>query len=695
MTTDLADQTAANSHRISAGRPWPLGVTLHEDGINIAVWAPGATSVWFCLFDHERRETSFELAALEDGIWHAHIAGVAPGDRYGLRAQSGGQTADAEKLLIDPYALQLDGPLRWHALMAAAEPGDSAPVMPLCVVTAPSQGADPAANRPRHALDSLVIYEAHAKGLTALHPGLPEELRGRYGGLAHPAVIEHLRRIGANAIELLPLHAFIDDEHLVELGLTNYWGYQPVAMLSAEPRYASGDAHAELRDAVHSLHEAGIEVILDVVFNHSGEGNERGPTLSMRGLNERGYYRHDESGHLLDDTGTGNSLKVAEPMVLRLVLDALRHWATHYGIDGFRFDLAATLGRTDLAHDGGFDSRAAFFQAIAQDPVLSSLKLIAEPWDLGPGGYRLGGFPRPWREWNDRFRDGVRSAWRGDLHSMQALASLLLGSAGQFDHEGRAATSSVNFVAAHDGFTLADTVSYAHKHNEANGEGNRDGHDHNYSDNFGVEGPSDDLRITANRMRRVRAMLATLFVSQGIPMLLAGDELGNSQGGNNNAYAQDNEIGWVSWEASDDSLIAFTSDLVALRRRLPMLRQKTFLHGDLRHDGLPDVTWLTSDGSFATDDYWHDPEHRTIVLRIRGAAGDPDGEALSGSVLIIVNTGGEIDVQLPSLIDGPAWALELDSARDFGSDSSELIEVGMYRVAAQSVVVLSEGLGDS
>lgn len=694
MTTAATEPTLTTTHPLAPGRPWPLGVTLTGDGVNVAVWAPEATAVWLCLFDAERHETRLALDAQTDGVWHGHVAGVGPGARYGLRAADEDASFNPDKLLIDPYAQQLDAPLRWHPLMTLAEPGDSAPVMPLGVVAPTPQGVDPAENRPHHPYTSLVVYEAHAKGLTATHPGVPDELRGTYAGLAHPALIGHLQRIGVTALELLPLHSFIDDEHLVELGLSNYWGYQPVAMLAPEPRYALRDAPSELRAAVHALHEAGIEVILDVVFNHSGEGNERGPTLSMRGLNERGYYRHDESGHLIDDTGTGNSLKVAEPMVLRLVLDALRNWATRYGVDGFRFDLATTLGRTDLAHDGGFDSRAAFFQAVAQDPVLNQLKLIAEPWDIGPGGYRLGGYPRPWREWNDRFRDDVRSAWRGDLHSMQGLASRLLGSAVQFDHNGRAATSSINFVAAHDGFTLADTVAYAHKHNEANGEGNRDGHDHNYTDNLGVEGPSDDPAIAAARSRRVRAMLATLFVSQGIPMLLAGDELGNSQGGNNNAYAQDNEIGWVSWEASDDALIAFTSELVALRKRLPLLRQPRFLHGDLRQDGSPDVAWLTPDGSVATEEYWHDPAHRTIVMRLRGAAGAAASEAARGSVLIIVNTGSDLEVQLPMPGEGGGWVCELDSARSvLGGDGDEsALTAATYRTLAQSVVVLAENV---
>ena len=474
-------------------------------------------------------------------------------------------------------------------------------------------------------------------------------VRGARG--APPRSIEHLTDLGVTAIELLPLQTFLDDQHVVERGLTNYWGYQPIAWHAPEPRYASRPdrADSELRAAVHALHEAGIEVILDVVYNHTGEGGSDGPTLSLRGFTPD-YYR-SAGGALIDDTGTGNTVAAENPMVLRLILDSLRHWATRYGIDGFRFDLASAVGRGA----DGFDAASAFFQAAGQDPVLSEVRLIAEPWDLGPGGYQLRRVPASWAEWNDAFRDDVRRAWRGDPLTLAALSARLLGSAHQFDHGDRSATSSVNFISAHDGFTLADVVSYDEKHNEANGEGNRDGHGENVSDGLGAEGPTSDPMILAARSRRAWAMLATLFVSQGTPMLLAGDELGNSQSGNNNAYAQDNPVGWVDWSSSVHR--DFVRQMIELRRRTPILRQGAFLHSELRADGDVDVTWLRADGSVIDEADWQDPQFRTLVAVLRGAAVDPVGESLTGAVAVILNPGPEAEVRLPS----GEWEVEVDS----------------------------------
>ncbi|GAB3191097.1 glycogen debranching protein GlgX [Nesterenkonia suensis] len=693
--------------RISPGRPWPLGVTLSSDGANVAVWAPEATHVWLCLFDGEQEERIL-LPYDDGGVRHAHICGVTEGTRYGLRAEgphvpAQGLSFDGRKLLIDPYARALDAPVRWHPHMSSGAEEDSASVMPKGIVLADVGGADvggadadgpdPAANRPRHDVADLVIYEAHLKGLTATHPEVPEELRGTYPGFAHPAIIDHLTSLGVTAVELLPVQAFLDDEYLVERGLTNYWGYQPIAWHAPEPRYALRDADAEMRSLVHTLHEAGIAVFLDVVYNHTGEGGDGGPTLSLRGLGTSAYYRLHEGAHI-NDTGTGNTVATEHPMVLRLVLDSMRHWVTRYGIDGFRFDLATAVARTPH----GFDPAGTFFQAVRQDPVLAEVMVIAEPWDLGPAGYQRGGYPHPWSEWNDGFRDDVRRAWRGDQDAVRALGARLLGSADTFDHSRRTPTASINFLTAHDGFTLADVVSYTERHNEANLEDGRDGHSENHSDNFGVEGPTDDPVVRAARSRRMRAMLATLLVSQGVPMLLAGDEIGNSQGGNNNAYAQDNEIGWVDWTSPETGLLDVVRRLVEVRRRLPVLRQRTFLHGGQRSSGDPDVVWLRADGQPATEEDWQDPQLRTLVAVLAGAADDPIGETLVGSVAVILNLGEQVEVQLPG--DRP-WHLEFDSGGETEQAAASEEEpaeeepadgddgVGRRRIGAESVVVYS------
>ncbi len=688
--------TSGFCRRVTPGQPWPLGVTLAADGVNVAVWAPDADEVFLCLFGSANGPAPEEriLLPYRDGeIRHAHVSGVRAGDRYGLRAAGPDRPEenlrfDVEKLLVDPATRAIEEPLRWHPRMAAGA-GDTASIVPKCVVVDEAcavAGPDPSSNRPDHPFAELVILETHVRGLTAAHPDVPEDLRGTYAGMAHPAVIEHLSALGVTAVELLPVQASLDDQHVVERGLTNFWGYQPIAWAAPEPRYVSesgAGADAEFRHLVYSLHEAGIEVILDVVFNHTGEGDECGPTLSLRGLHERGAYRRGASATYLNDAGTGNTVDASQPMMLRLIMDCLRHWATRYGVDGFRFDLAVTLGRA--GGDDEFDPAAAFFQAIAQDPALAGRKFIAEPWDLGPGGYRLGAFPHPWAEWNDRFRDGVRRLWRGDGFGDAGIGSLLLGSAAHFDHSGRPATASINFVTAHDGFTLADVVSYSRKHNEANGEENRDGRDENFSDNLGVEGPSNDPGIVTARARRARAMLATLLVAQGVPMLLAGDEIGNSQSGNNNAYAQDNEIGWVDWSAPDMELFSLVRHLIAARRRVPVLRQTAFLHGRERGDGHRDIVWRRADAAEASDADWNDAE--CLVAELRGAAGGPEGEQLQGAALVILNTGGDADVSLPDPGAGQWWEIEVDTARP--EARSNRPTVSPINVLAQSVTVLS------
>ncbi|MET1133877.1 MAG: glycogen debranching protein GlgX [Aeromicrobium sp.] len=681
---------------VTTGRSFPLGVTVDGDGVNVAVWSANAERIELCLFDESGAEERVDLPFRDGDIRHAHVSGVGAGARYGLRAHGPhrpgeGLRFNPAKLLVDPYAKALDRPLRWDELMSghgataddlARDDRDSAPVVPRGIVQGDLAGPDPTTNRPGHALADLVIYEAHAKGLTAAHPDVPEDVRGTYAGLASPAVLDHLSTLGVNAVELLPVQAFLDDRFLVAKGLRNYWGYQPIAWFAPEPRYARTDAVAEFRHAVHALHEAGIEVIVDVVYNHTGEGDELGPTLSLRGLDNTAYYRLTDGGRrYIDDTGTGNTLAVDRPPVLRLVLDSLRYWVEVLGVDGFRFDLATTLGRTDK----GFRPHGPFFTAVGQDPVLATVKLIAEPWDLGPGGHRLGRFPHPFSEWNDRFRDGVRRAWQGRSLGSADVGARLLGSADLFDHGSRAATASVNFVTAHDGFTVADLVSYAHKHNEANGEDNQDGHDENFSDNLGVEGPTDDPVVLAARGRRVRGLLATVLVSQGVPMLLAGDELGNSQGGNNNAYAQDNPVGWIDWSAADKELFDLVSRLVRVRRDHPVLRQRTFMHGRERADGHRDIVWHRADGESPSAEDWNDPDWQTVGFLLRGAAGDPVGEALDDAVFVVLNVGDDVDVVLPDPGDGRAWGLEVDTARP----DDDVSFSGSYPALAQSVVVLA------
>jgi glycogen operon protein len=662
------------------GRAAPLGATVEADGVNFAVFSAHATAVELCLFSDDGRRELVRLPMTErDGdIWHIHVAGLLPGARYGYRvhgpyAPEEGHRFNPHKLLIDPYAKALDGRLRWSdALMGyrigssrgdlSFDTRDSAFAVPKSVVVDPafSWGDDAPPRRP---WERTVILEAHLKGLTQAHPGVPPGLRGSYLGLASDAVVEHLLRLGVTAVELLPVHAFVDDRFLVARGLRNYWGYQTIAFFAPEPRYASRDALWEFRAMVRKLHAAGIEVILDVVYNHTGEGDELGPTLGFRGLDNRSYYRLRDGGrYYVNDTGTGNTLDLTHPMVLRMVMDSLRWWVEAAHVDGLRFDLATVLGREAQ----GFDPRGGFFDALRQDPVLARVKLIAEPWDIGPGGYQLGAFPHPFREWNDRFRDGVRRFWRGDAGMAPDLARRLLGSAERFDHQGRDATTSVNYVTAHDGFTLQDLVSFTVKRNLANGEGNRDGHDDNHADNLGAEGQSDDPAILAARALRKRNLLATLFLAQGVPMLLAGDEIGNSQDGNNNAYAQDNATGWVTWAGADTGLAAFVARLAALRRAHPVLRQRRFLHGRPRAgDGLRDVIWRLPDGREPGETDWHDAGLRCLGLELREAAGTAAAEngaaAPAEAVLAVFNAAAGGRLVLPET--APAWRLILDTTR--------------------------------
>ena len=653
-----------------AGTADLLGAVAGEGGVNFAVFSAHATAIDLCLFDPTGAETRLPLATRTGDIWHGFVPGLGVGQAYGFRAHGPWAPADGHlfnpaKLLIDPYARAIERRIVWHPSMTGTRDGgpdgtDSAPHVAKALVAAPVASAP----LPPSPAEPALIWEAHVSGLTRLMPGLPPEAQGTYGALLHPPLIDHMKSLGVSHLQLLPIAAFIDDRHVCERGLTNYWGYQPIAPMAAEPRYQGGGP--DIGRAIRALAGQGIGVILDVVFNHSGEGDAAVPTLCFRGLDNKSYYRLYPGGAGINDAGTGNTLNLAHPIVLRLVLDTLRHWAG-LGVAGFRFDLAVTLLR-----DG-----SGFLQAVLADPLLRGLILIAEPWDVGPDGYRLGRFPAPFREWNDRFRDDVRRFWRGDGRAGD-LARRLAGSADVFDQPGRAATSSVNYVASHDGFTLADTVAFTRRHNLANGEENRDGHADNCSDNFGTEGPSDDPVLRAARARRVRALLASLFLSQGTPMLLAGDELGRTQGGNNNAYAQDNPVGWLDWTAADGQLARFVARLAALRRDHPLLRQSAFLHGDPFPDGSRDLVWRLASGAEPRPADWDHPDLRLIGMELRTPA-PPRPSALYA----VFNSGPDTDILLP---DG-TWLWDLDSA---APDRTSVPVTGWQRVPAQSVQLFNK-----
>jgi glycogen operon protein len=656
--------TATRRFAVSAGNPEPLGVTPREGGVNVGVVSTTADAIDVCLFDErgEREIARLPLRRASETTFCGFVAGIGVGARYGLRADgrydpAAGHWFDPAKLLVDPYATALDRPFAYDAMLSAPQSAaiDTAALVPKAIVMPAAAGL---ASRLPPGPPGF-IYEIAVKAFTRNHPAVPERLRGTVAALGSAAVIDHLVRLGVDTVELMPIAAWIDERHLHALGLSNAWGYNPVAFMAPDPRLAPGGI-GEVREAVAALHAAGMRVILDVVFNHTGEGDERGPTLSLRGLDSALYYRHaaDDPGRLVNDTGTGNTLAADRPRVVRLICDALRHWVTATGVDGFRFDLAATLGRAD----DGFRSDAPVFAAIDADPVLSGRILIAEPWDVGPGGYRLGQFPRRWREWNDRFRDDMRRFWRGDGGTLANLATRLAGSADAF--AGRAPSAGVNFVAAHDGFTLADLVAYADRHNQANGEANRDGAAVNFSWNNGIEGETDDAAVNAARARDVRALLATVFVAGGIPMLTAGDELGRTQHGNNNAYAQDNEVTWLDWAAADVERAAFVARLAATRKAHRSLRGDSFLTGEpVDASGIPDVMWLKPEGGEATDVDWR--EGRAVGMALYVAA---DGAAPADRTLVWINGGNESRrAWLPPVRDGCGWRLDIDSSRGWSA----------------------------
>ena len=606
--------------RIREGMPFPFGATWDGKGTNFALFSANATKVEVCIFDDtgEREVERLALPEYTDQIWHGYLAGVRPGTIYGYRVHGPynpeqGHRFNPNKLLLDPYACAHVGELKWNPAVFGyqMESGDdltfderdSAPFMPKCTIVDPD--FDWRGQPGRHAVpwDDTVIYELHVRGYTKLHPGVPETQRGTYAGLANSGVLDYIKSLGVTSVELLPVHTFISDSHLLEKGLTNYWGYNSIGFFAPDPRYASNnrDSLREFKEMVTRLHEAGLEVILDVVYNHTAEGNELGPTLSFKGIDNASYYRllPDKKRYYMNDTGTGNTLNVTHRRVLQTVTDSLRYWVQQTHVDGFRFDLGTILAR----EPNGFDNQSGFLKACSQDPVLATVKLIAEPWDCGPGGYQVGGFPPGWAEWNDKYRDTVRGFWKGDAPA-SALTPRLCASADMFNYQGRRPWASINFVTAHDGFTLHDLVTYNEKHNEANGEGNKDGTSDNRSWNCGAEGPTDDPEINGLRQRQIRNILATLFLSQGTPMLLAGDEFGRSQQGNNNAYCQDNEISWVDWKLADTNKVQkqFLQKLIGLRHKYPVLRRSRFLTGEYIEElGVKDVTWINADGSEMND----------------------------------------------------------------------------------------------
>ncbi|MBW0235740.1 glycogen debranching protein GlgX [Pseudomonas taetrolens] len=668
--------------RLREGLPFPLGATWDGLGVNFALFSANATKVELCLFD-ATGEVELERIALPeytDETFHGYLPDAHPGLIYGYRVYGpydpqNGHRFNHHKLLIDPYAKQLVGELKWSEALFGYTIGhpdadlsfderDSAPFVPKCKVIDPAHtwGHD---HRLVVPWERTIFYETHVRGISMRHPAVPDAVRGTFAGLMVDEVIEHIRTLGVTSVELLPVHAFVNDQHLLQKGMTNYWGYNSIAFFAPDPRYLASDKIAEFKEMVAHLHEAGLEVILDVVYNHTAEGNEQGPTLSMRGIDNASYYRlmPEDKRYYINDSGTGNTLDLSHPCVLQMVTDSLRYWAHEMHVDGFRFDLATILGRY---HDG-FNERHSFLVACRQDPLLRQVKMIAEPWDCGPGGYQVGGFPPGWAEWNDRFRDTVRAFWKGDDGQLADFAGRMTASGELFNQRGRRPYASVNFITAHDGFTLHDLVSYNDKHNEANDEDNQDGSNNNLSWNHGVEGPTDDPEINNLRLRQMRNFFATLLLAQGTPMIVAGDEFARTQHGNNNAYCQDSEIGWVNWDLDQDgkSLLMFVKRLIKLRMNYPILRRGRFLVGHYNEAlGVKDVTWLAADGSEMTIEQWEDAQGRSLGMLLDGRA-QVSGVQRAGAdatLLIVVNAHHDgVDFTLPEVPQGTGWRRILDT----------------------------------
>ncbi|MBW9117306.1 glycogen debranching protein GlgX [Rhizobium cauense] len=683
------------SSSIQAGDHTVLGANPDDGGVNFALFSAHAERVELCLFSDDGTEIErIDLPENTNEIWHGFIPGLKPGALYGYRVHGpydpeNGHRFNPNKLLVDPYARELVGEIKWgQAQFAyrmddeekdlAFDETDSAPSMPKCRVVDPVQfdrGKEPG---PMIPWSETIFYETHVKGFTQLHPAVPAELRGTFEGLAHKDVVSYVKSLGITSIELLPIHWFPDDSHLLDKGLKNYWGYNTLGFFAPASRYYGPRGLAGLRDMIRTFHDANIEVILDVVYNHTAEGNELGPTLSFKGIDNFSYYRTlpGQARYYINDTGTGNTVNTSHPRVLQMVTDSLRYWAQSMHVDGFRFDLGTILGREPK----GFDQRSGFFDAIGQDPILAKMKLVGEPWDIGPGGYQVGGFPPGWAEWNDKYRDTLRDYWKDEDGTMQEFAARILGSGDIYDLRGRRPWASVNFITAHDGFTLNDLVSYNEKHNEANGEDNQDGHDDNRSFNYGAEGPTDDEAINAARDRQKRNFLASLFLSHGTPMLLAGDEFGRSQMGNNNGYCQDSDLSWVHWDnlpPSAEQLREFTRRLIALRQEHSIFRRGSW------RDGMH-LTWLNPTGGVQSEEHWSDPGSTTIGLRLSQPNGSADEMT---DVLLLFNPhDGDVPFSLP---DDTAWTLLVSTADPTAKEGS--ITAEEYKLPSRSLVLLRAG----
>jgi isoamylase len=687
-----------------------MGACWDGKGTNFALFSANATKVEVCLFEADgKKETKrITLPEYTDQIWHGYLPEIQPGDVYGYRVHGpydppNGHRFNPNKLLLDPYACANVGELKWDPAVFGYEmesgddltfdERDSAPFMPKCTVVNPNFDWTGSRARGLARWNDTIIYELHVRGYTKLHPAVPEKCRGTYAGLGTKAVVDYIKSLGVTTVELLPIHTSVEDKGLLEKGLHNYWGYNSIGFFAPDPRYASAqeDSLAEFKEMVAQFHQAGLEVILDVVYNHTAEGNELGPTLSFKGIDNASYYRllAGDPQHYVNDTGTGNTLNVSHPRVLQMVTDSLRYWVQMANIDGFRFDLGTILAR----EPNGFDNRSGFLKACCQDPLLGTVKLIAEPWDCGPGGYQVGAFPPGWAEWNDHFRDTVRDFWRGEA-SASALTPRLCASTDIFNHQGRRPWSSVNFVTAHDGFTLNDVVSYNEKHNEANGENNNDGNSNNRSWNCGAEGPSDDPKVYELRERQIRNMLATLMLSQGTPMMVAGDEFGRTQGGNNNAYCQDNEISWLNWDIKEKGrcLIAFAQKLIGLRRQYPILRRDRFLNGEYVEElGVKDVTWINANGKEMEDEHWGDSGTRCFGMLLDGRAQSSGirRQGREATLLIVINGHSDfVNFTLPQCVGGKRWNVLLDTNQPCKADAPTLTTGEEYGMTAHSLLLL-------
>ncbi|HVE76930.1 MAG TPA: glycogen debranching protein GlgX [Actinomycetota bacterium] len=698
--------------KIWPGQPYPLGATYDGAGTNFSVFSEVAEHVELCLFDADGTEEKLELSEVTAFCWHGYVPGVGPGQRYGFRVHgpndpAAGHRCNPSKLLIDPYAKAVEGDVTWDEAVFPyhfddPEGGpnnlDSAPFVPRSVVVNPwfDWGNDRPPSTPWH---ETVVYEAHVRGLTKLHPGVDPDIRGTYAGLAHPEAIKHLVELGVTAVELLPVHQVVHEHDLAKRGLSNYWGYNSIGFLAPHNAYSSsgqlGEQVLEFKQMVKALHAEGIEVILDVVYNHTAEGNHLGPILSLKGMDNAAFYRlsAEDRSTYIDYTGTGNSLNMRHPHVLQLIMDSLRYWIVEMHVDGFRFDLAATLARE--LHD--VDRLSAFFDLIQQDPIVRGAKLIAEPWDVGEGGYQVGNFPPLWSEWNGKYRDTVRDFWRGEEATLAEFGYRLTGSSDLYESTGRSPYASINFVTAHDGFTLNDLVSYNEKHNEANGEDNHGGDDHNRSWNCGVEGPTDDQEVLALRERQKRNLLTTMFLSQGVPMIVSGDELGRTQSGNNNAFCQDNEISWVSWEVSerDQALHEFAKGLTSFRKSHPVFKRRRWFQGrPIRGSDVSDIAWLTPEGEEMSEEDWSKGYAKSISVFVNGQAmRDPDSRGdipTDDSFLILFNGHSErMEFQLPGDIFGAAWTLEFATWQDvFEPDEEPMEATSRIELESRSIAVL-------